>query len=110
MLKEFKKEDRGIVNVDLNEISLIDFHDYENKTGKIYEILIHTKAGYNFPIFKSIDYQKSLDFYNEILEAYKESQNQLDTEKRLKAYIEDVDKKIAIEVKNYLDKITGKSI
>lgn len=108
MLKEFKTDDRRIINIDLNEISIIDFFDYEDNESKIYEITIHTKAGFNFLILKEIDYQKALDFYNKLLQAYKESQMQIDTEKRLKAYIQDIDNKVAIEVKKYLDKITGK--
>lgn len=111
MLKEFKLErEERVISLDLNEITLVEHSTINRNENKEYEVYIMTKAGFNRPIFTTPIYKESINIYNEILEAYKESRNQLDTEKRLKAYIEDVDNKIAIEVKKYLDKITGKSI
>jgi len=109
MLKEFdlKNENRSI-SLDLNDISLIDHCRFEYDENVEYVINVMTKSGFERPVYRTESYKNSRDFYENLLQAYKESQNQLDTEKRLKAYIEQIDNKIATEVKKYLDKITGK--
>lgn len=109
MYKEIKYKDSKIF-VDLDDVVGVGLNSYKRgREETIYHNLeLLRKNGFVSPLFDSQDKEKVEDAYKEICFMLKENKEKADVEKRLRAYIEDIDTQVAKEVKQYLDNLTNR--
>lgn len=107
MYKEYSVTDR-ITLVDLDDVRSVSFSKDDIRDKNIFrvELTLSTNGFVGLAMFKDKD--EALNFYKLIKEDLKKNKEKSDVEKRLKAYIENIDTQIAKEVKSYLDKIVKK--
>lgn len=105
MFKEIKNGDNKMF-IDLNEIVGIKIDSYESKGNTSYSVNLLMNLGGYLTIASSLTQDDSESIYKQMNIAIQENKENQDVEKRLKAYINDIDRQVAKEVKHYLDNIT----
>ena len=94
--------------LDLDNYTGVSLDTFPRKESDTYSISLQSKSNGMFIAFDFENKEEAEQMYHQIRNDFKENKKASDTEKRLKSYIDDIDKQIAKEVKTYLDNIQNK--